>query len=326
MAVRGLDGLVVVCALLLGIGQIFSLDSNSEQSASAQADELAGGAAHDALRQQPATAKRPVLHVPDGFVVDRVADDLGLQFPMFGTFADDGRLFVAESSGHDLHAELKAGTRNCRIRVLEDNDGDGRFDTARVFADKLVCPMGLAWRDGKLYVADPPDVIVFTDRRRRWSRRQPPGNPQRLRTRNQWQPARPGVWSGRHAVHDHGKPRRVLAEAARRHGAVMATAAHSFVAGRTAADPEVLCRGFVNLIEMAFTARGDIIGTDNWYQRPEGGLRDALVHLVDGGLYPYLADTGTRYPITGKLLPPVRALSGRSAERARVLSGSDVSQ
>jgi putative heme-binding domain-containing protein len=44
-------------------------------------------------------------------------------------------------------------------------------------------------------------------------------------------------------------------------------------------------------------------------------MRDALVHLINGGLYPYLADTGTRYAVTGTLLPPVAlypavALSG----------------
>jgi hypothetical protein len=56
-------------------------------------------------------------------------------------------------------------------------------------------------------------------------------------------------------------------------------------------EPEVICRGFVNLVEVAFTARGEAIGTDNWFHnandKASGGLRDALVHLVDGGLYPY---------------------------------------
>ena len=91
-------------------------------------------------------------------------------------------------------------------------------------------------------------------------------------------------------------------------------------------EPEVLCRGFVNLIEIAFTARGDIIGTDNWFQQPEGGLRDALVHLVDGGLYPYLADTGTRYPITGTLLPPVALYPAVALSGLVCYQGSDVSQ
>jgi len=70
---------------------------------------------------------------------------------------------VAESSGADLYAALQNQTRRCRIRLLEDRGPDGRFRTSRIFAQALVFPMGLAWRDGKLYVADPPDLVVFED-------------------------------------------------------------------------------------------------------------------------------------------------------------------
>jgi len=74
-------------------------------------------------------------------------------------------------------------------------------------------------------------------------------------------------------------------------------------------DPEVLCRGFVNLVELDFTPRGERIGTDNWFrdvnEKASGGLRDALVHLLDGGLYPYHPDVGTPQPITGEPLPAV---------------------
>ncbi len=82
---------------------------------------------------------------------------------MFAAFDDRGRLFVAESSGGDLYDELQKQTRRCRIRLLEDADGDGRYERSNVWADKLVFPMGLAWRDGKLYVADPPDLITLED-------------------------------------------------------------------------------------------------------------------------------------------------------------------
>src|SRR5262249_26079015 len=103
------------------------------------------------------------LRVPPGFVVERAAGEPEVLFPMFGTFDDRGRLFVAESSGLDLYAEIGAGTRKCRVRLLEDRDADGRFETSRVFADGLVFPMGLAWRDGRLYVADPPELVALED-------------------------------------------------------------------------------------------------------------------------------------------------------------------
>src|SRR5262249_57031507 len=69
------------------------------------------------------------------------------------------------------------------------------------------------------------------------------------------------------------------------------------------------------LVEVVFTPRCDILGTDNWFQKPVGGLRDTIVHLVDGGLYPLHHDVGTPLPVTGEPLPaaglfPAVALSG----------------
>src|SRR4051812_46920965 len=109
-------------------------------------------------RKQPA----PRLRVPPGFVIEKVAGEPDVVFPMFAALDDRGRLFVTESSGLDLYKELQALTRKCRVSVLEP-DGRGGFHKARVFADKLVFPMGLAWRDGKLYVADPPDLVTLED-------------------------------------------------------------------------------------------------------------------------------------------------------------------
>ncbi|HEY6228923.1 MAG TPA: hypothetical protein VI282_17515, partial [Verrucomicrobiae bacterium] len=65
-------------------------------------------------------AAGPNLHVPDGFEVERVTMPGAIHFPMFGALAEDGRLFVTESSGGDLYAELQKQTRGCRVSVLRD--------------------------------------------------------------------------------------------------------------------------------------------------------------------------------------------------------------
>src|SRR2546426_3852368 len=251
---------------------------------------------------------RPVLmtaaqhQVPDGFSIERVAGEPQVIFPMFAAFDEGGRLFVAESSGLDLYAELNAQTRKCRVKLLEDRDGDGRFETSTVFADKLVFPMGLVWRGGKLYVADPPDLVTLED------------------TNGDGRADQRTVILTGFGHKDNGSlhgltfgPDGLLyLTMGSPDGYRLKRDDGTFVEGRSGAlirchadgsGVEVVCRGFVNLVEVVFTGGGEIIGTDNWYQHPSGGFRDALMHLVEGGLYPYEPDVGTPQPVSGKPLP-----------------------
>ena len=105
----------------------------------------------------------PVFQVPPGFVIRLVAGPPAISFPMFATLDNQGRLYVSESSGNDLYAELKDLVRKCHVRLLEDRDGDGTYERATLFADSLTPSMGLVWRDHKLYVADPPDLVTLED-------------------------------------------------------------------------------------------------------------------------------------------------------------------
>jgi putative membrane-bound dehydrogenase-like protein len=276
------------------------------------------GATLSGKREEKATAPR--LRVPPGFVIEKVAGEPDVVFPMFAAFDERGRLFVAESSGLDLYKELQALTRKCRIRLLEGPDVHGRFRKGRVFADKLVFPMGLAWRDGKLYVADPPNLITLEDT------------------------AGDGIANRRTVVladfvghRDNGSlhglvfgPDGLLYMTTgdpdgfrlkQRDGTVVHGRSGALLRCRPdGSHPEVLSRGFENLVEIAFTPRGDILGTNNWYQVPSAGVRDSLVHLVEGGLYPRHRDKGSPLPLTGPPLPavslfPAVALSGLALYR-----------
>lgn len=234
---------------------------------------------------------------------------------MFGTLDNRGRLYVTESSGSDLYEALRKQTRESRISVLEDLDRDGVYEKCAVFATNLVCPMGLVWRDGKLYVADPPDLITLADS----------DGDGRADKRNV-------ILSG-FGHTDNGSLHGLIFgpdgwlymtigqpdgyKLKRRDGSVLEGKSGALLRCRAdGSDIEVLCRGFENLVEIAFMPTGEIVGTDNWFSLPRDGVRDALVHLVEGGLYPLqIRDVGTPQLISGEALPPIAqypavALSG----------------
>src|SRR5690606_27786640 len=91
------------------------------------------------------------IHVPEGFVIEEAVPSELLSFPMFATFDDRGRLFVFESTEpNTMDTEDMLENPSYHIRMLEDMDQDGVFDTSSIFADNIPLPMGGSFYRGSL--------------------------------------------------------------------------------------------------------------------------------------------------------------------------------
>jgi glucose/arabinose dehydrogenase len=86
------------------------------------------------------------LQVPSGFTVTLYAD--GVTNARAMTWGDHGTLFVGS---------MDAGT----VYALRDDNHDGRADSVRVIASGLKLPVGVAFRDGALYVSAVDRILRF---------------------------------------------------------------------------------------------------------------------------------------------------------------------
>src|SRR5688572_6057400 len=115
-----------------------------------------GAASSSTHIQQPgptrpeARAPSPEITVPPGFEVERVAGPPLVNRPIVADFDEEGRLYVADSSGSNDKVEKQLAEKPHRIVRLEDSDGDGRFDKSVVFANRMMFPEGAMWFDGSL--------------------------------------------------------------------------------------------------------------------------------------------------------------------------------
>lgn len=96
-----------------------------------------------------------------GLRLELVAAEPDVQSPVALAFDEDGRLWVVEMLDYPL-PEKDRPPRG-RVKLLEDRDGDGRYEAAAVFAEGLLMANGvLPWKGGVL-VTCAPHVLYLKD-------------------------------------------------------------------------------------------------------------------------------------------------------------------
>jgi glucose/arabinose dehydrogenase len=125
-----------VCAFFLAACTAYAYVSAAEPTTPGPASPLSPD---DSLKH---------LVVADGLKVELVAAEPEVIDPVALRFDEDGRLWVVEMRDYP-HPPEEGQPPKSRIRLLEDRDGDGRYETSTVFADELLFATGLQpWKGG----------------------------------------------------------------------------------------------------------------------------------------------------------------------------------
>ncbi len=104
------------------------------------------------------------FRLPPGFRIELVASEPLVQNPVAFAFDPDGRLFVVEMRGYMPDPDGKGEDQpNGDVVILEDTDGDGKFDKRTVFLDGLVLPRSIALAHGGVIVGEPPNLWFCRD-------------------------------------------------------------------------------------------------------------------------------------------------------------------
>jgi putative membrane-bound dehydrogenase-like protein len=206
--------------------------------------------------------------------------------PITAAFDEEGRLYVADSSGSNDNVQKQLAERPHRILRLEDRDGDGIYDSRTVFADRMMFPEGTTWHDGSLYVSAPPTIWKLTDtdgdgvadKRVEWFQ----GKTLTGCANDLHGPyLGPDGWiywcKGAFAQQTYERPGKKP---------FVTRAAHIFRCrpDGTGIEP-VMTGGMDNPVDVAFTPGGERIFTCTFFQHPGGGKRDGLIHAIYGGVY-----------------------------------------
>src|SRR5207237_879997 len=90
----------------------------------------------------PATNLLASFQIEKGFRIELAAPEQMVSSPVAMAFDENGRLFVVEMRDYpDRHDQVP---HLGRVRLLDDQDGDGVFDTSTIYAENLAWPSAIA--------------------------------------------------------------------------------------------------------------------------------------------------------------------------------------
>ncbi len=129
------------------------------------APKVAGRGEDDLARELPripptgAAEALKTFRIHPGFRLELAASEPLVRSPVAASYDADGRLYVVEMRGYPYPEPRPTGG----VSLLEDRDGDGRFDHRAEFVDGLSWPTGITPHDGGVFIASAPDILYAKD-------------------------------------------------------------------------------------------------------------------------------------------------------------------
>ena len=106
-----------------------------------------------------------------GFKLDLLVAEPLVTDPVAMVYDENGLAYVVEMNDYPYtdkttHEAWKENTTDKpigRVRVLQDTDGDGKFDKSWIFAEQLSWPSGILCWKGGVFVTATPDIWYLKD-------------------------------------------------------------------------------------------------------------------------------------------------------------------
>lgn len=102
------------------------------------------------------------FRIDEALKIELVAAEPEIESPVSMAFDEDGKLWVVEMRDYP-NGPAPGQPPQGRIKILEDRDGDGRYETSRLFADELLFANGLLPWDGGVIVTAAPNIMFLKD-------------------------------------------------------------------------------------------------------------------------------------------------------------------
>ncbi|MGE3314876.1 MAG: PVC-type heme-binding CxxCH protein [Planctomycetaceae bacterium] len=113
---------------------------------------------------EPAAALK-TFQVLGGFEMQLIASEPLVNDPVDLAYDENGLAYVVEMRDYPFPEKANEAPKEFigRVRILEDTDGDGRFDKSDVFVDGLSWPTSVVLWKGGAFIAAAPDIWYCKD-------------------------------------------------------------------------------------------------------------------------------------------------------------------